>query len=642
MPPPLTPCIGAINNIREQLQIVIFVWAPAHAGVACNAYADAVAKAASQLGKKHTGQDIAPNVTSRAVIYERPINGETEIINEPCFAATRKDTMEWIRDQHNWEALPGTQINQTVARYISKGKEPRSEDEENTHQAPTADILRERARITTGMRAQRISGGPQHESDFLKYAANNTGSFSAHAIRGGCRGCQSKGWPGKPETNAHCFLCCTIQGRELSEWRTTTIGILRSLHDLIRQFGTLADDVLDMVKAAIHGVARPHYNTQQNWQALRSIVGGIIPQWTGTPPPNLDERVATHIHTLQSLFSQRLLNWSKHMAPRGTKRQQGWNHSNWLKLIIRAWKHTTIFNRYFQTPEPPTCTTQTTSLKDYCKATRNKCVHLHACARAYITYVLLPERQEEGLHNRASSYKKEMSGKLKFWIRFALRELQHRRLITIKQQHRMGKISSRTRGIGQKDRKNLSEYKWTCQRIVTVNTKYEGLHRWPHRDKIGRQLQSYIKYITTLTWPDRVKRKKGITLTPEDCSQESSPSQDKNLETDSLHPPSTPPRKKPRIPKSSPTLTTPTPTLDDQTPDDRTLRLQRRRLLLHSTPSTSTNKKPRMLMELQEDTTYANVTPNITPTLKRPRMLKEITEDRIDRVPDTETKKGKN
>ena len=113
-----------------------------------------------------------------------------------------------------------------------------------------------------------------------------------------------------------------------------------------------------------------------------------------------------------------------------------------------------------------------------------------------------------------------MKGKLRFWMRYTLRELQHRRQIEARQQHRINKISSRTRNINQKDRKNLSEYKWTCQHRVTADTKYEGLHRWPQRDKIGRQLRIYITYITTQTWPPKPKRRREITLTPEDCTQE--------------------------------------------------------------------------------------------------------------------------
>ena len=190
------------------------------------------------------------------------------------------------------------------------------------------------------------------------------------------------------------------------------------------------------------------------------------------------------------------------MAPTGTKRQKSWDHHNWLRLLLKAWKHSTLFHKYFpqdddQTPVTPLIHT----FKDYRASPQNKYLHLHACARAYITYVLRPEKQEERQCARAARYKKEMKGKLRFWMRYTLRELQHRRQIEARQQHRINKISSRTRNINQKDRKNLSEYKWTCQHRVTADTKYEGLHRWPQRDKIGRQLRIYITYITTQAWP---------------------------------------------------------------------------------------------------------------------------------------------
>ena len=238
------------------------------------------------------------------------------------------------------------------------------------------------------------------------------------------------------------------------------------------------------------------------------------------------------------------------------------------------------------TPPPPEQT-----FKDYRAATNNKYVHLHNCARAYITYVLLPEKKIKHQQDRAKSYKKETKGKFKFWIRYTLRELQHQRQIEAKQQHRLNKISSRTRNIDQKDRKNLSELLWANQRRVTADTKYEGLHRWPHRDKIGRQLKNYINNIMTNTWPTKPKRKRGITLTPEDNTQGTiHHTQEENL---------TPPADPDHTPASTPILT---PPRKKQKPPTNNRKTPRTDSSTHDKPPT---KKSRMLSELSEDTTYA-------------------------------------
>ena len=243
-----------------------------------------------------------------------------------------------------------------------------------------------------------------------------------------------------------------------------------------------------------------------------------------------------------------------------------------------------------------------------------------------------------------------MKGKLKFWIRYTLRELRHRQHTATKRQHRKDKISSRTRNIDQKDRKNLSEYQWSCRRRVTADTKYEGLHRWPHRDKIGKQLEHYIICITTLSWPSRPKRKRGITLTPEDTTPKDNPthpsidnsdsptqlSTPTSPSTDNLDNPTQPstptstPRRKTQqtTPSNSKSITLlPTKT------DDRTLRRQCRSLLLEASPEgMPPTKKPRMLRELREDTVYALSHPkihkeeNMLPT-KKSRMLMELKED---------------
>ena len=249
------------------------------------------------------------------------------------FSATRLDTMEWIRFQHRWEALPNSDINQQLAKAMGRGKNADNDEHNNQQQEVDTQTLKARARITFGMRAQRICGGPQHQGDFLKYAENNQHSYSAHAVKEGCRGCRARGFsPGRAETNAHCFLCCSAHVGILYDWRKQVLRTLSKLYQAIKTIQP-ARPVLPIIQTAILGLARPHSDTENAWQAIRLLVSGILPKWEGTPPPHLDGLLESHIRALQSSFTMRLHTWSIHMASAGLKRQRGWDHNPWIHLI---------------------------------------------------------------------------------------------------------------------------------------------------------------------------------------------------------------------------------------------------------------------------------------------------------------------
>jgi len=224
------------------------------------------------------------------------------------------------------------------------------------------------------------------------------------------------------------------------------------------------------------------------------------------------------------------------------------------------------------------------------------------------------------------------------------------------------------------DRKNLNENLRENKRRVDSQTRYEGLHRWPHRDKIGRSLQQHILYITTNSWPQKRYRKRSIQLTPQDNPALSTNDTTSHLEPDTNNTKktkttnTTPPynsKKRIDTKKTSPADNTANNTdLGDRTSDSRDTSCPLANLLqLYNNPAvnkrqskrlTPSSKKQktamipapqrikRMLKELEENRVetpprrkYQRKGKNTTlssPQIYTPRMLKELTEDRLDKI----------
>ena len=207
------------------------------------------------------------------------------------------------------------------------------------------------------------------------------------------------------------------------------LKILQDLHKLTSSHGQLAQTVTTIVSEAKLCISRPHSNnTQDSWLAIRQLVGGTLPRWEGTPPDNLDTQVTQLLRLLQSHFTQRLHDWSKHMAPAGQRRQRSWDHESWLMLVLKAWQHATKRSAtligHFK--ESRLDLTHAKTFTEYRTDTKhqNKILHLHTCARAYLVLVHAPQEWERRRHARRLAHKRAMKGKLKFWMRYTHRELK--------------------------------------------------------------------------------------------------------------------------------------------------------------------------------------------------------------------------
>ena len=97
--------LEAIAHYRSQLEAVVFVWVPSHVGIACNAYADAVATA--YLGKDVTedaSKVVRDAVRTRPCMYtvrreaaEDP--EKREIVDRRTYGHMRQSAHEWVCEQ---------------------------------------------------------------------------------------------------------------------------------------------------------------------------------------------------------------------------------------------------------------------------------------------------------------------------------------------------------------------------------------------------------------------------------------------------------------------------------------------------------------------------------------------------------------
>ena len=100
--------IEAINTLRASLGKVVFIWVPSHLGIPCNAYADAVASAATNApAQTPVTALVAAEIRSRPIVYQRPSGDTWDLADGPVFGEARIGLLEWVRKKHDWKP-PGT------------------------------------------------------------------------------------------------------------------------------------------------------------------------------------------------------------------------------------------------------------------------------------------------------------------------------------------------------------------------------------------------------------------------------------------------------------------------------------------------------------------------------------------------------
>eukprot|EP00965_Chrysotila_dentata_P071034 2347297-Pleurochrysis_carterae.AAC.1 len=93
--------LEAITNVRETLGTVIFMWIPSHVGITPNVLADNIATQAQEEAPEGmvTGL-ISKQVRSRPIIYNRKVQGQVELADNPIYQEARRRGKKFIRELH--------------------------------------------------------------------------------------------------------------------------------------------------------------------------------------------------------------------------------------------------------------------------------------------------------------------------------------------------------------------------------------------------------------------------------------------------------------------------------------------------------------------------------------------------------------
>ena len=105
--------LHAINAAREQVERVVMMWTPAHAGVAPNAYADAVAKAYLGGAVQHARarRMVSDALPAGKVIHTIRVEGEMAHWPETRFTAVREAAGWWVRRRERRQATDATAVD---------------------------------------------------------------------------------------------------------------------------------------------------------------------------------------------------------------------------------------------------------------------------------------------------------------------------------------------------------------------------------------------------------------------------------------------------------------------------------------------------------------------------------------------------
>ena len=505
--------IEAINNIRQQLGSVVFIYVPSHAGVVPNAYADGIAKAyLDRLYKLNMHRIIARLVTSRSVIYVKQEAQETHLNDGPTYKHTRKGTMEWVRTRS--KSMYREPIwNQKVLSVIGRGPKPPTDEEEGAHHI-TPDEAKEyaihatqRMRITCGYRTNKIAGGPQGEEHVLR-AARVKGSAAEMIIQGGCRGCIAKKvWPGERESTAHMHECPGREARELARWRTDVYKKLTYLATYLKAVGQDGRTAYAQIQQAATAI-RDRNLIGESYEAVRHTAGGAIPTWDDNVERNdrkHNEQVIHMLVDIQKLFIERVRQWTTFMAPTGWRRQSRWQGKAWIRLVFHMFKENAKggCRRDVEHVEMPQDATthgpiHAWTIQSYTVVQRM--LHSVKCIEQYIKWIAKPQMIVEQAAAEARNRIKLAKWSICAYLVRVYKQCKQEQVLLDRADARRGLICAHTRNVGRLTPKNGVTYSDTRRYKPRIpDTEYYRLHRWPRRDKCGPTLAATLYYVWGIT-----------------------------------------------------------------------------------------------------------------------------------------------
>ena len=197
--------LEAINDLRSQLGEVVCLWTPAHAGISCNAMADAAAKAHLQAGDdgdmEPVTEVVRAHVRGRPCVYEvRVGEGEDarwELMDRPAFKACRLCARGYVRRRlgetvREGACVAGLQEPLWPEVAAGLGKLPPGYTPYNEDAGAAVARVNSVHKLVFGLRVGEVVGGPTHAAEWArcKRGEGTQGGRHTRSAVWGCMACK--------------------------------------------------------------------------------------------------------------------------------------------------------------------------------------------------------------------------------------------------------------------------------------------------------------------------------------------------------------------------------------------------------------------------------------------------------------------
>ena len=197
--------LEAVNTLRAQLGEVVCLWTPAHAGICCNAMADAAAKAHLQAGDngemEAVTEVVRAHVRGRPCVYEVRVGegaeARWELMDRPAFKACRLRARGFVRRQlgevvREGACAAGLQEPLWPEVAAGLGRLPPGYTPYNEDEGSTVEHINGVHKFVFGMRVGEVVGGPTHAAGWArcKRGEGERGGQYTRSEVWGCMACK--------------------------------------------------------------------------------------------------------------------------------------------------------------------------------------------------------------------------------------------------------------------------------------------------------------------------------------------------------------------------------------------------------------------------------------------------------------------
>ena len=197
--------LEAINELRAMLGEVVCLWTPAHAGISCNAAADAAAKAHLQAGDTGEWEPVTEvvraHVRGRPCVYEVRVGegdeARWELMDRPAFKASRLCARGYVRRRlgetvRDGACVAGLQEQLWGEVAAGMGRLPPGYTPYNQDAGDTVAAANGVHKLVFGLRVGEVVGGSTHAAEWARCVRGEGTRGGRHARSGewGCMACK--------------------------------------------------------------------------------------------------------------------------------------------------------------------------------------------------------------------------------------------------------------------------------------------------------------------------------------------------------------------------------------------------------------------------------------------------------------------